>query len=52
VLDVLHAELGLQREDLVCGAGGEDFIHVVDDERDVCAAVLGHALLDGEEVAV
>jgi len=51
VLDVLHAELSLQGEDLVCGAGGEYFVHVVDDESDVCAAVLGHALLDGKEVA-
>jgi hypothetical protein len=51
VLDVLQTELGLEGEDFLFGAVDEDIVHVVDDEADISAAVLGHSLLDGQEVS-
>lgn len=51
VLHVLQAELGLEGEDFIFGAVDENIVHVVDDEADISAAVLGHSLLDWQEVS-
>lgn len=51
VLHVLQAELGLEGEDFLFGTIDENVVHVIDDEANISAAVLGHALLDRQEVS-
>lgn len=51
VFHVLQAELGLEGEDFIFGTVDENVVHVVDDEADISAAVLGHPLLDWQEVS-
>ncbi|KAI7028355.1 serine carboxypeptidase [Hortaea werneckii] len=48
--DVLETEHGFQIVDFVLGPVGEYVIHVIDDQGNVGAAVLRHALLHREEV--
>jgi hypothetical protein len=51
VLHVLQAELGLEGEDFIGGAIQENPVHVVDHKADISAAVLGHALLNWQEIS-
>lgn len=48
---VLEAKLLLQGVDLVIAASEQDVVDVVDDPLKVATAILGHAVLNGEEVA-
>jgi len=51
VLHVLQTKLGLEGDDFFLGTIDQDVVHVVDDEADISAAILGHALLDWQEVS-
>ena len=50
ILQPCEPEHVLQGIDLVVGPCGEDTVDVVDDQREIGAAIHRHALLDGVEV--